>query len=77
MPINSVAGTPTTRGGKLARAARMWWTPDQGGLQPQYRDADMQPGRAVELREIAARESPDLAKELRRLADMLDHPREG
>jgi hypothetical protein len=66
MPINSVAGTPTTRGGKLARAARMWWTPDQGGLRPEY--------RVQELREIAARQSPDLAKELRRLADMLDRP---
>jgi hypothetical protein len=37
MPIHSVAGTPTTRGGRVARAARMWWTPEQGGLQPQYR----------------------------------------
>ena len=69
MPINSVAGTPTARGGRLARAARMWWTPDQGGLRPEFRDP------ALELREIAAHQPPDLAKELRKLADMLDPPR--
>ena len=34
--LNSVAGTPTARGGRLARAARMWWTPEQGGLHPAY-----------------------------------------
>jgi hypothetical protein len=36
MAINSVAGSPTARGGRLARAARMWWTPEQGGLHPAY-----------------------------------------
>ena len=35
--IHSVAGTPTARGGRLARAGRMWWTPEQGGLQHKYR----------------------------------------
>src|SRR5678815_1086724 len=40
MPINYVAGSPTARAGKLARAARMWWTPEQGGLPLQYRASE-------------------------------------
>ena len=44
--LNSVAGTPTARGGRLVRAGRMWWTPDQGGLQHKYR-SDATPQKAA------------------------------
>jgi hypothetical protein len=39
MPINSVAGTQQDSGG-LARAGRMWWTPEQGGLRPEFRQTE-------------------------------------
>lgn len=55
MPINSVAGTPTTRGGGLARAARMWWTPEQGGLRPEFRQTEEASGTRQIIEDLQAR----------------------